>query len=119
MLTCQHQQWLVIKSVEIIFRPYYFVKLFGSINSRKSILQNHIVLKKKKNFIGENLLCCTKMVTSLVPNKAINFSNDCNKPPASKGIHHSVEQILPKTPREYLPWQPFLESIWWDIMIPI
>ena len=33
---------LSIKSVEIIFRPYYFVKLFGSINSRKSILKNHI-----------------------------------------------------------------------------
>ena len=30
----------LIKSVESIFRPYYFAKLFGS---RKSNLQNHIV----------------------------------------------------------------------------
>ena len=30
---------IVIKSVEIIFRPYYFVELFGTNISRKGIMQ--------------------------------------------------------------------------------
>ena len=84
---------LVILTVGIIFRPYYFVKLFGSINSRKSICQNHIYFLNLLFFIIEgNLLCCTKIkVTGFFPNKEINFSNDCNKPPAFQSIHYSVE----------------------------
>ena len=94
---------LSIKSVEIIFRPYYFVKLFGSINSRKSILQNHVFFGYCFFWllffffvfffvIEGDLLCCTKIkVTSLFPNKAINFSNNYNKPPDIKCIHHSVK----------------------------
>ena len=57
---------LIIKSVEIIFRSYYFIKLFGSINSRKNILQNHIYIYIYIYFFfflvcdKGNLLCCTK-----------------------------------------------------------
>ena len=81
---------LTIKSVEI-FGPYYFIKLFGSINSRKSILQNHFFFYLFF-VLGTILLCCTQIkVTSLFPNKAIDFSSDCNKPSALKSIHDSVE----------------------------
>ena len=45
----------VIKSVEIIFEQYYFVKLLGDINSRK---QNDIYIF----FVMEgNLLFCTEI----------------------------------------------------------
>ena len=82
---------LIVKSVEITFGSYYFVKLFGHINSRKSILQNHNFLVFF--FVKEgNLLCCTRIkVTSLFSNKVINFSNDCNKPPVIKYFHHTIE----------------------------
>ena len=41
-------------------------------------------------------------VNSLIPNEAINFSNDCTKPPASKFIHPSVE---------YIPFVEYIPSI--------
>ena len=72
----------LIKSAEIIFKPYYFVKLFGSINSRKGFLQTilfSVVVFCLFFVIEGNFLCCTKIkVTTLFPNKAMNFSNDCN-----------------------------------------
>ena len=74
---------LIIKSVEIIFKPYYFVNLLAV--SCKTILVVCFLIEG-------NLLCCTVIkVTRLIPNKAINFSYDCNKPSAFKSIHHFVE----------------------------
>ena len=67
---------LVIIFIEIIFKPYYFVKcLAASIAERISRKTIHFFL------IEGNLLCCTKIkVTILFPNKMINYSNDWNKP---------------------------------------
>ena len=71
----------LIKYVEIIFRPYYFVK-----QQKEHLAKPYCSVLFF--LIEGNLLCCTKMkMTSL---------NECNKPPAFKSIHHYVEMIPSK-----------------------
>ena len=61
---------LIIKSVKIIFRPYYFVKLFCSSNSQKNILKTRIV------FFVVVFSCCVFVTTATILGVQLVGHND-------------------------------------------
>ena len=73
LLSCGYS--LIIKSLKLDSGHIYFVKLFGSINSRTYRGWGGGVLVCFCN--KGNLLHCTKIkVIKILPNKVINFPND-------------------------------------------